>query len=154
MRTKRSSRTVKRSIMSEKIRPCQSAAFPEIRALYADDCQQCGMCCIYFAGKFRINVDDDGVQPPKKLVQIGPRINYPSGGGCNRWMRVMPDPFWAKGGFKRCVALKGQQGHKVECGVYEDRPSSCRSFDPGSDYCLQVREWAGRAPIPEQYGQS
>lgn len=129
-----------------------------MRALYADDCQHCGMCCIYF-GKFQINVESDGPQPPRKLVQIGRKVSLTPDGehsepSCNRWMRVIPDPLWAKGKLSRCVALTGTQGKDIRCSIYDDRPRGCREFDPGSDYCLRIREWGRLSPLVETYGAS
>src|SRR6185369_7379468 len=56
-------------------RPTHYAASPEIRSIYADACQSCGMCCIYFAHRpFCMPIAAQGQQPPKRFIQIGKRI--------------------------------------------------------------------------------
>ena len=41
-----------------------------------------------------------------------------------------------------CVALNGA---RMNCGIYETRPTICRKFAMGGPYCLDVRAEAGRA---------
>ncbi len=41
-----------------------------------------------------------------------------------------------------CVALDGA---RMNCGIYETRPSICRKFAMGGPYCLDVRAEAERA---------
>lgn len=38
-----------------------------------------------------------------------------------------------------CLALKGEAGIWVECGIYETRPDDCRKFEAGSDKCHALR---------------
>ena len=40
----------------------------------------------------------------------------------------------------RCIALDGKIGESVCCKVYNDRPNSCRNFEPGSDLCKEARK--------------
>lgn len=43
----------------------------------------------------------------------------------------------------RCIALTGTVGLSVGCSIYEDRPTACRAFTPGSTLCLEARASAG-----------
>jgi len=40
----------------------------------------------------------------------------------------------------RCVALGGEIGTSVRCGIYSRRPRVCQTFQPGSEGCLAARE--------------
>lgn len=42
-----------------------------------------------------------------------------------------------------CVFLKGTIADKVSCGIYDVRPSVCRAFKAGSEFCLQSRREIG-----------
>jgi Fe-S-cluster containining protein len=140
-------------------RPTHYAASPELKALYAADCQQCGMCCLfYFAGPFRCHVMPLPYrQPPKRFIQIGPRTRTAASPGSeavevSAYLRTMPDKVWE--GFARCAALDGVQGVNVSCSIYEQRPHACSDYQPGSPDCLKVRKWAGLEPLDDGYGHS
>ncbi len=45
-----------------------------------------------------------------------------------------------------CLALKGDVGKTVGCGIYENRPEDCRKFDAGSDRCRALRRAYGIEP--------
>jgi len=45
-----------------------------------------------------------------------------------------------------CVYLEGQIGETVGCGIYENRPHTCREFDAGSDKCHEYRRMYGLEP--------
>jgi len=53
----------------------------------------------------------------------------------------------------RCVALQGRVGNLVECGIYENRPSPCRDFEPSfeggekNSRCDKARAAHGLAPL-------
>lgn len=148
-------------------RPTHYAASPEIRSLYADECKSCGLCCVFF-GKFAIDIaPSPSEQPPKHLVQIGPRrdgyrSNKRPADTYDEWcalsystaqyMRVVQDPNWKR--HTRCIALKGTAARNVECSIYEDRAQACRDFDPGSPYCFKIRKWGGLEPVEDGYGRS
>jgi Fe-S-cluster containining protein len=116
-----------------------------LRAIYANECQRCGGCCVRYAlSPFRIPVWPDD-NPPKKLVQIGPRMGR-GDHSTSRYMRIVPLPAWK--GFGQCVALEGFPSRNVKCGIYEQRGSACSSYDPGSPSCLLIRHWM-HLPDPE-----
>lgn len=149
------------------------APSPELKALYAESCQSCGMCCVYYAGgPFRMPIAAQGQQPPKRFIQIGKRVRQWTreesvkieagetsigtakrfGAETTAYLRIKPDTTWK--GFNRCVALKGTQGVKVSCGIYDSRPYACSDYEPGSPECFKVRQWAGLEPIDDGYGHS
>jgi len=45
-----------------------------------------------------------------------------------------------------CVALAGQVGQEVSCRIYEQRSSTCREFEAGSEDCIKARKIHG---LPE-----
>jgi Fe-S-cluster containining protein len=160
-------------LVQRPVRSPHYAASPELRALYADACQSCGMCCIYFAVRpFGMPIAAQGNQPPKRFIQIGKRIRQYTrdegiklqsgrtsigtdvqfGAESTTYLRVKPDATWKN--YNRCAALAGIQGVKVECSTYESRPLACSDYDPGSPNCLKVRRWAGLEPIDDGYGRS
>jgi Fe-S-cluster containining protein len=53
----------------------------------------------------------------------------------------------------RCIALEGQIGEAVRCGIYADRPSPCQDFAPfaplgiGDEACARARRRHGLAPL-------
>lgn len=123
----------------------QKAVCEEFRSLYASDCQRCGLCCIYYAAPFHINLFPGEERTiPRKLVQIGPR-NYgfdkEKDLGVTRYLRIKPDPHWPH--HNRCAALQGMQLREARCSIYSNRPFACSDFDAGSAKCLQIRAWGG-----------
>lgn len=45
--------------------------------------------------------------------------------------------------FPRCAALQGEVGKNATCRVYENRPTVCREFTPGSAACVHARAQLG-----------
>jgi hypothetical protein len=45
-----------------------------------------------------------------------------------------------------CVALIGEVGREVSCSIYEQRSSTCREFEAGSEDCIKARKIHG---LPE-----
>jgi|SRR6185503_3031279 len=121
-----------------------------VRDVYGSECSKCGACCIYYSqGPFGVPVALSDT-PPKKLVQIGPRLKYDGEAykewNTNSYMRSVPlaaSMFFGREGFKKCVALNGELGQSVRCVIYESRPRPCVEFDPGSRACIRARAWAG-----------
>lgn len=91
------------------------------------DCQRCGACCAFFRVSFYWAEADDapGGTVPAGLTQaIGPLHR------CMAGTAAKP---------ARCVALQGELGRQVACGIYELRSSSCRELMPGDEKCLKAR---------------
>lgn len=118
-----------------------------IKEDYAKDCQSCGACCSYFSYNPRgIPVEDGPLICEPKYVKQDPIIvtwEYPDG----QILHTHNDYFMRNtilaDGWKRCVALEGTFGMEVSCSVYDKRPDTCRTFEPGSDACVKARKWAG-----------
>jgi Fe-S-cluster containining protein len=140
-------------------RPTHYAASPELKALYANECQRCGMCCVFYGeGPFRCHVIPlPHQQPPKRFIQIGPRTETAAKPNAenvqvNRYLRIKPDKVWK--GHNRCAALDGVQGVNVSCSIYSERPHACSDYEPGSPDCFRVRRWAGLEPLDDGFGRS
>ncbi|MDR7335818.1 YkgJ family cysteine cluster protein [Roseateles asaccharophilus] len=97
------------------------------------DCQSCGACCAVFRVSFYWAEADDapgGTVPAALTRQISPQLR------CMAGTEVAP---------VRCIALQGEVGRSVACGIYEQRSSTCRSVQPGDAQCLRARERLGLA---------
>jgi len=42
-----------------------------------------------------------------------------------------------------CIALEGEVGKQVSCGIYGQRSSTCREFEAGSEDCNRARSMHG-----------
>jgi Fe-S-cluster containining protein len=85
-------------------------------------CLSCGACCAHFRVAFhwsetepflggRVPVDLTEALDPHRVVMRGPQARAP-----------------------RCVALAGEVGHEVACGIYVERPSPCRELGPAWEF--------------------
>ena len=85
------------------------------------DCKLCGACCA-FKWSWPIFKKDrsDALNIPIDMV----RVDYPL----------------MKTENNRCIALDGKVGESVCCKIYNNRPNSCRKFEPGSDLCKEARK--------------
>lgn len=98
------------------------------------DCQRCGACCAVFRVSFYWAEADDvaGGTVPVALTRAL--------GGLHRCMAgTERKPV-------RCVALQGEPGVAVSCGIYAQRSSTCRSVMPGDAQCLKARAALGIRP--------
>lgn len=50
---------------------------------------------------------------------------------------------------KPCVFLEPTEDGGQQCGVYDDRPFTCRRFEVGGDQCVLLRQVYGADPISE-----
>ena len=101
-------------------------------------CQSCGACCVSFRVDFH----------PAELA-----------GGAYAWGEGVPlemtVPVTASivrmrgtdGPEPRCVALSGEVGQCVGCGIYDVRPSPCREFDIEHAACKKARQRVGLPPL-------
>lgn len=91
------------------------------------DCQRCGACCAHYRVSFYWAEADDapGGHIPAALTQQ-----------LNAHMRCMAGTSSKQ---PRCVALQGDIGCSVGCGIYEQRPHVCREVMPGDPQCLKAR---------------
>jgi Fe-S-cluster containining protein len=82
--------------------------------LKSNPCVTCGACCAYFRVSFPVPGSEDRTGVPADLTEPLDKTRVCMK-GTNR-----EDP--------RCVALKGEIGIEVKCGIYDRRPTPCRRF--------------------------
>lgn len=103
-------------------------------------CVSCGACC----GTFRVSfywseAEDGGGVVPVDLTEP-----------LNLFMRNMRG---TNDRAPRCVALQGEIGSCVSCGIYEQRPTPCREFDMSgenglyNEACDRARAKYGLQPL-------
>lgn len=95
------------------------------------DCQACGACCAkYRVGFYWAETDAHPLGfVPKHLTHVISPYRVAMNGTSS------PTP--------RCVALEGEIGERVACGIYENRSSTCREFAAGSPECIKARIFNG-----------
>lgn len=101
-------------------------------------CQSCGACCMAFRVDFH----------PAELVGgafvwgngVPSELTVPVTANLVRMRGTDASP-------PRCVALVGEAGRAVACGIYAERPSPCREFDIEHEACARARRWLGLAPL-------
>lgn len=87
-------------------------------------CLTCGACCAAFRVSFYWAEADLLGLPESLTEKLNPFLSCMAGTN-----RARP----------QCVALIGEVGNRVSCGVYEQRPSPCREVQPGDDQCRRAR---------------
>jgi Fe-S-cluster containining protein len=97
------------------------------------DCQACGACCVNLPsnvaegfGSWVEIAADDAILRRRDLQKLVVR----DAGGVPH-LRLAPDG--------RCAALRGALGRRVRCTIYRDRPSPCRTVQPGDRLCERYR---------------
>lgn len=99
------------------------------------DCQSCGACCAQFRVSFYWAEADDA---PGGTVPVA--LTRPLGGLHRCMAGTEHKPV-------RCVALQGEVGRSVACGIYAQRSSTCRSVMPGDAQCRKARAAHGLADL-------
>jgi len=104
----------------------------------AHPCLSCGACCASFRVDFH----------PAELA-----------GGAFAWGRGVPVAMTlpvsagivrlcgTDASEPRCIALAGEIGVAVACGIYHGRPSPCREFDIEHPACNRARRYCGLPPL-------
>ena len=109
------------------------------REITADDCRSCGAWFQDDSGFADCTVGD--VKRLSSAVRarlvpyrrrLAPRLTTPASF----------DPHWGK----VCNFLRGTPGQRVSCGIYETRPTTCRTLAPGSMDCIEARDEFGFKP--------
>jgi hypothetical protein len=109
-----------------------SATTPDSVPYGEHPCLRCGACCAHFRVSFYW-ADAQSRNTPEALTeQLTPLLACMAGTN-----RAAP----------RCVALKGEVGASVCCGIYEQRPSPCRELQSGDDKCNRARANYGLEPL-------
>ncbi len=94
-------------------------------------CITCGACCATFRVSFYWAEADPfvgGTVPPELTEKISSSLVAMKGTNQSAC---------------RCVALEGEIGGDIRCGIYEQRSSTCREFESGSEACLRARNRHG-----------
>ena len=101
-------------------------------------CTSCGACC----ARFRVSFYSGQKIPPGYSYAISAEESA---------LKTKRD----HEGRPRCIALRGEIGSSVACGIYGDRPTPCREFhhsyeDGGKreERCDQARAAIGLPPLP------
>ncbi len=104
----------------------------------ASPCVSCGACCAAFRVDFHpVELEggafawETGV-PAAMTVPVTASLVRMAGTDA-------PEP--------RCLALEGEIGVAVACGIYGARPSPCREFDTVHDACARARKRHGLPPL-------
>jgi len=95
------------------------------------DCEKCGACCATFRVSFywgETSAHAQGTVPIELTSAISPHHV------CMKGTEQKP---------VHCVALTGTVGKEVSCSIYEQRSSTCREFEAGSEDCYKARSHHG-----------
>ena len=99
------------------------------------DCLTCGACCVALPVV--------GVYPDEEISSE----NYWDITIEGKSGEIVVDRFLKRNGETfACTSLDGTLGEKVSCGIYEQRPRICHSFEAGSDKCHALRRAYGFEP--------
>jgi Fe-S-cluster containining protein len=102
-------------------------------------CQTCGACCQSYRVEFAVyELDEMGGQVPAALTEVV------KGNTC-RMRGTGEVPI-------RCVALQGEVGQWVACGIYLQRPAPCAELQEGTFGCNKARVRHGLPPLGEWLG--
>lgn len=91
------------------------------------NCESCGVCCAKYRVSFywaETDAHPFGTVPQTMTKTISPHLVAMRG--------TIHKP-------ERCVALVGELMQSVGCSIYEQRSSTCRDFEKGSEQCLKAR---------------
>ena len=110
-------------------------------AAAADPCTTCGACC----AAYRVDFHNSEVATAT-IAGVPPEMVVPVIGNLVRMVGTDDAP-------PRCIALQGEIGQRVACGIYTRRPAPCRDFAPyaplgiGDDACARARRRHGLPPL-------
>ena len=102
-------------------------------------CQSCGACCASYRVSFHWSETSEHPhgQVPAELTSPLPPHRVAMRGTETRPVR--------------CIALQGEVGGAVSCGIYAQRASTCREFTAGDDRCAEARSRHGLPPLPADW---
>ncbi len=104
------------------------------------DCQACGACCCNTARNVAAGTRDyvEVTRKDRLFQEQRPLL---------RTLAVEREQglFYLKlvGDEQRCIALEGELGAGVRCGIYALRPAGCRQVESGDEECLNARRRHG-----------
>ncbi len=97
----------------------------------SQECIKCGACCASFRVSFywgETRAHAQGTVPTELTTTISPYHV------CMKGTERKP---------VLCIALVGEVGREVSCSIYEQRSSTCRQFEAGSEDCIKARKIHG-----------
>jgi uncharacterized protein len=98
------------------------------------DCLTCGACCTFL---FVIGVKPSEDAPPETIWNVTDESG-----------EIIVDSYLKREAETLfCTALKPTTDGKMPCGIYENRPQTCRKFEAGSDKCHALRRIYGYEPF-------
>jgi len=97
---------------------------PDPTPAHDNPCIRCGACCAHFRVSFYWAEAVERGLPEPLYEPLTPVM------GCMQGTNSKTP---------RCVALEGEIGQAVRCGVYDLRTSTCREVQAGDDKCLRAR---------------
>ncbi len=95
-------------------------------------CLACGACCKTYRVSFYWAEAEQRGLPPALVERVTPHISCMAGTNSNS---------------PQCVALGTGDAGPYACGVYQQRPDTCREVQPGDDKCQRARLHHGIAPL-------
>lgn len=114
------------------------------------DCQSCGACCQtsrplgsrVARQQFGLPTTDtwancttDDVKRMSRRVRLKLVSIVDSEGGRNQAIPLRDDG--------TCIFLRGNVAEHVKCSIYDERPTICRRFESGSEFCIAARRDMG-----------
>jgi Fe-S-cluster containining protein len=115
------------------------------------DCTECGLCCMAGLVVDLTKRDEERlgakrvrlhVIQPRPLDMFASILDSRAAQSeiATRQLDVRSGPLRGSS-YEACVFLRGIPLKSTKCHVYEDRPSACRDFKPGSAGCFAVRQF-------------
>lgn len=98
-------------------------------------CIKCGACCANYRVSFywsEVDAHPNGTVPVALTVPVSLYHSAMLG---------------TEGARPRCVALEGDIGKSVRCGIYDVRPTPCQGFVAGDERCDSARLAHGLVPL-------
>ncbi|MCP9496553.1 MAG: YkgJ family cysteine cluster protein [Pyrinomonadaceae bacterium MAG19_C2-C3] len=99
------------------------------------NCHTCGACCGFYTC---VAVEDTDTVPRSHYWKIGERAGAP--------VPIARRQLRRDAVTNNCIALEGEIGKAVRCGIYRNRPAACRDFEADSDQCHAARRAFGLEP--------
>ncbi len=98
------------------------------------DCLTCGACCTFL---FVVGVKPSDGAPPETIWNV-----------TDESREIVVDSYLRRDAQTLfCAALKPTANGAMPCGIYENRPPTCRNFEAGSDKCHALRRIYGYEPF-------
>ena len=98
------------------------------------DCLTCGACCTFF---FAVGVKPTDDAPPETVWNLTDESG-----------ELIVDSYLKRDAETLfCVSLETTADGQMPCGIYEQRPQTCRNFEAGSDKCHALRRIYGYEPF-------